>query len=120
MVAIKIIKRPAGEAPEWVRDAWIGLELIAVNDAPAKTLGFGVLSGPKGRLGQLLGIVSGRAVRYEGFVVRSGQAIACLSAHNSEAANWWRENCPNFIKPKGGLLFRTDECEIIRTTSPWR
>ena len=38
MVRIKIIKRPAGEAPEWVRDAWIGLELIAVNAFDLATL----------------------------------------------------------------------------------
>ena len=120
MVRIKIIKRPAGEAPEWVRDAWIGLELIAVNNAPAKTYGFGVVSGPKSRLGQIFGLITGRAVRYDGFAVRSAQAIALLSAQNIEAANWWRENCPEFTRPEGGLLFQADECEIQTSTIPWR
>lgn len=120
MITIKIIKRPAGEAPEWVRDAWIGLELLAINDTPAKTIGYGVLEGPKSKLGQLLGLVTGRAERYEGFVVRSDHAIDLLAASNSLAATWWRENCPELTRPERQFLFQANECQVIPSTSPWR
>jgi hypothetical protein len=110
---IEIVSRPDGEAPEWVRDAWIGLELRALNRVPEKILGFGVLSGPKSRLGEWFGTFVGRTVSYEGFIVDAVEAVQSLSLHNSEAARWWRENCSHILEPGGSLMFRSQECKVL-------
>lgn len=54
-VSIKIISTPPGEAPEYIRQAWIGLVLPANNSEPSSYMGTGVLSGPRSiRTGYIL------------------------------------------------------------------
>jgi len=60
---IRIKSIPSGEAPEHIRQAWIG---VVIPVPPRLTerrnfLGFGVLSGPKSRLGAVLFLLLGRA-----------------------------------------------------------
>ncbi len=52
---IEIVFPPAGEAPLWVREKWIGLRLpVASPEAkPVCALTAGVLTGPKGLLAAL-------------------------------------------------------------------
>ncbi len=87
---IRIIARPDGEAPEAIRDAWIGLELPLVHPEPVDTLGFGVLTGPKHRWLEILLCHLGRAQKVSGYVVPADQAIQRLAAKDPTAAIWWR------------------------------
>lgn len=70
--AIRIIAVPPGDAPEWVRQAWVGLELPLAPDAP-----------------------KGKAVVY------SHEAIAVLAKANPKAAAWWKTNFPRACRALG-------------------
>lgn len=80
MARIRIVRRPDGEAPEDVRDAWIGLILETLHDEPFED--------PSAR-----GSVTHRVTPMTGVLVLSRVAIAALEAANqTEAVTWWREN----------------------------
>ena len=86
---IEITSRPFGEAPEWVRDQWIGLILPTSGHASTTIKGYGVLSGPRSVIGEIWCQLLGRAERYEGYIVDTAEAIAILEARSPEAAAWW-------------------------------
>ena len=79
---IRIVKRPRGEAPEDVRDAWIGLVLPVVprQTSPVDVKGFGVLSIPKSWLARRLSRLFGRVHRMRGHAVNSMVAVDLLTA----------------------------------------
>lgn len=108
---IRIVKRPAGEAPEWVRDAWIGVRLPTKRDRPRDRIGLGVLSGPHGHFQQLLFWLRGKTFRVTGYAVNALEAVELLSVKNAEAAEWWRSNCPRLLDGHRNLVFQPNECE---------
>src|SRR5438045_781095 len=68
---IRIVKRPDGEAPEEVRDAWIGL-LLPVLPRFSRMVarrGVGVHSGPRSYLGMWFAALVGRGKPMRGYVV---------------------------------------------------
>ena len=71
-VKIRMIAVPPGDAPEWVRNAWVGLELPLVPDAPDNR-----------------------------DMVYSHEAVAVLAAANPNAADWWRANFPKACRALG-------------------
>ena len=116
MPSIRIIKRPAGEAPESVRDAWVGLILPLPNDNSARRQqfpAFGVLSGPKNLLGTIWNLMLGRHLRYDGYAVATLDALLVLESHDPAAANWWRANTPHLLKPGARFIFEANVCEEI-------
>jgi hypothetical protein len=108
---VRIIARPEGEAPEWVRDAWIGLELPLVHAGAVETLGFGVLTGPKYRWVESLLCRLGRAQRVCGYVVPADEAVERLAGKSPEAARWWRENAARYTQPGAAFVFDVPACE---------
>jgi hypothetical protein len=79
---IRIVKRPRGEAPEDVRDAWIGLVLPVVprQTGPVDVKGFGVLSIPKSWLARRLSRLFGRVHRMRGYAVNTMVASISFTA----------------------------------------
>jgi hypothetical protein len=113
-VAVAIVRAPIGEAPDWVREAWIGLRLPIGHPAHAvRVRGVGVLSVPRSRLGWWWAAITGRAQTIEGYLVPSAEAIALLADHRPEAAAWWRSNTPWFSCPGQQFLFDTPACAPI-------
>ena len=112
---IRIKSVPPGEAPETIRQAWIGIVIpVPPRVSRRRTfLGTGVLSGPKNRLGALLAILLGRTHRVTGYMVESKTALELLAASSPEAANWWRDNAPHFFEPGRAFVFSGDSCEEI-------
>ncbi len=110
---IRIKSTPPGEAPEDIRQAWIGLEIPIPPRFAGRRRGFGVgvVSGPKSRLGALFAILLGRRQRAVGYIVEASVAVDLLAAHSPEAAGWWRQNAPSFIEPGRYFLFAADSCE---------
>jgi hypothetical protein len=104
---LRITSTPPGEAPLWVREQWVGLELPLVqrNDRPSKHLAFGVLRGPLGCLRLLGDILRGRAVRESGYLVSSHLALDILAKSSPAAASWWRESAPHLLRPGHVFLF---------------
>jgi hypothetical protein len=111
---IRITAVPPGEAPLWVREKWVGLELPAVGySAPKGFFAYRVLSSPHSMLAQWWGVVRGRAERISGYAVEAGSAIDVLATSSPEAAAWWRENAPHVIGPRRQLLFPEHVCRIV-------
>ena len=107
---IEIIRRPLGEAPEWVRDAWIGIRLPILSARRHSYYSFGVLSGPTGFFRQLAAMFTGRAEKVDGYAVNALRAIEALDNHNPEASSWWRENAPRFLDGKRNFVFDSHCC----------
>lgn len=105
---LHITSVPAGEAPLWVREQWVGLALpLAQRRAtPLVFLTSGVLSGPTGFLSCLLALLTGKLERQSGYLVESRVAVAILALKNPEAAAWWQENAPRQLKPKRLFVFQ--------------
>ena len=108
---IEIVRRPAGEAPEWVRDAWIGLSLPLAMAGRQNLRAASVLENSQGFFGWLLLMLSGRTERLEGYVVIAKDAVDILDAHDNRAACWWRENTPQLLDGRQTFLFDVPCCE---------
>ena len=112
--AIRIIAVPPGEAPLWVREKWVGLELPLALDAAARDyVGFGVVSGPQTWLRQMWDIVRGRADRVRGYAVEGARAVEILQSSSPEAADWWRTHAPRHLAPRRYLVFHAHVCREI-------
>jgi hypothetical protein len=113
--SVRIIVVPPGEAPLWVREKWVGLELPLMRWPSARTfIGFGAVSGPRTCLTQIWALLRGRSDRVYGFVVDASRAVDILDRASPEAAAWWRENAAEFVLPTRGLIFHAEACEIVR------
>lgn len=110
-MTVRIVQRPCGEAPEWVRDAWVGVSLPVKHKKSYAFHTVGVLSGPKGLLSQFWARISGRSTKVTGFVVSARTAIQILEAARPEAAAWWRESTPKMLKAGRSFLFDAASCE---------
>jgi hypothetical protein len=111
---IRIIAVPPGEAPFWVRQEWIGLELPLTRYVnPQSALAFGVLSGPSSWLGQMWGLLRGRADRIVGYAVEAAKAVEILQTKSPDAAGWWHEHAPQSVAPGRYLLFHEHVCEVV-------
>ncbi len=110
---IRITRTPPGEAPEHIRQAWVGLVLpVHEHHAGLQTrLGVGVLTGPRTWFGILLAMLTGRARRATGYVVDAKAALDLLAAHAPKAADWWRTHAPRFTEPGRYFLFAGEVCE---------
>lgn len=96
---IRITKIPDGEAPEIVRQAWVGLELPCHLVA-----GF---SGP-----DAVEVITKQKVapRY-GFTVPQDQALSILAEKHPGAATWWKKH--GFPEMNRYFNFEQDSAEII-------
>jgi hypothetical protein len=111
---IRVIAVPPGEAPLWVREKWVGIELpVAGYSAPRKFFGYGVLSSPHSMLAKWWGVIRGRAERVSGYAVEAIAAVDILATSSPEAAVWWRENTPHLIGPRCYLVFPELVCQIV-------
>jgi hypothetical protein len=114
-VRIRILKPPPGEAPEHVRQAWLGLVLpvVARCRGPARVVAFGVLSGPRNWVHGLLQAILGRAPQEVGYCVYCTVAIDILRAACPDAADWWSRNTPHLLKRGYFFVFPPESCEEL-------
>lgn len=111
---VRIIAVPPGEAPLWVREKWVGVELpVAQYSSGRWFYAYDVLSLPRTWVAQWWGIVRGRAERISGYAVESIRAVDILSTSSPEAAAWWRQNTPHLIAPNRYLVFHEETCQIV-------
>jgi hypothetical protein len=96
MLYLNISSTPPGEAPEWVREQWVGLSLPLAQQsaAPKNWPMMGVLTGHKSRVLQTLFWMLGRYPLECGYLVESRRAIEILETCHQDAATWWRQNSP--------------------------
>lgn len=96
MERFKIIAMPPGQAPEWVRKEWIGLELPMI---PMESVLFQV------------GVFGGTPEKLDGYPADAQVAIDLLSKKSPKAAEWWRDNAPHVLADS--LVFKKEVCEVI-------
>jgi hypothetical protein len=103
---IRIVAVPPGEAPQGIRQAWVGVELplVAGQKQPQASAVHGVMSGG----------LAGSALAY---VVDGRTAVERLASHDPNAADWWRENAPHVLAAGYQLLFPADVCQPIDQTA---
>lgn len=96
MFRILIIKVPRGEAPLWVREAWLGMtfECAGVSHSAA-----GVLSNEVVDHGQ------------QGYQVSQAKACKALAAVQPNAAAWWNDH--GYPSPGGKFVFYRDEVLVL-------
>lgn len=116
MGTIRIIARPPGEAPEHIRDAWVGVELplAAGKDYARQFRVRGVLTGPHGPTPwwrYLMNILTGASRRQAGYAVDALAAVDVLAAKDPAAADWWRQHCAYLLDGKRRFCFSADVCE---------
>jgi len=119
---VRIVRAPEGEAPLWVREAWVGLELPLATMTQVTVETGGVLSGPVSPLGFWWAKLRGRLKRTTGYVVMSARAIDLLARSRPEAAAWWRSHTPHFLLPHQMFIFDAPACEPSPepiANSPW-
>lgn len=98
MQRIKIIGVPTGEAPQDIREAWVGLVLPTLGASEPSGMEAGVLGGEASP--ENLG----------GYHVLAGDAVEALRhAGKGEAANWWDD----LLFEDEALIFGKQFCELV-------
>jgi len=98
--SIKIISTPSGEAPEKIRDAWIGVEMPCVYYLEKGSESFGIFSQQQTETSSV-------------YVVAQIQAIGALEEVSPEAAKWWNDH--GFPKSDEALFsFKKNEVEELK------
>ena len=112
---VRITKVPPGEAPLWVRRAWVGLELpLALRSRAAVSVGtHGVFSAPRGELARLLAAFTGRVDRQRGFVVDARIAVDLLEDIDPRAAAWWRKHAAHVLRRGRCFVFAEESGEVV-------
>jgi hypothetical protein len=96
---VRIIRTPAGEAPEAIRRAWVGVKLPLRRGETHP------------RLHQSVGMLSHRAPETTmGYATDSRAAVKALACHAPEAAAWWREHAPPLDGAGISVFFPWDVC----------
>ena len=95
MFQIMIVKVPQGEAPDWVKQAWLGVVLPCIGASHSSA--DGVLSGEPANHG------------CAGYYVPQHLACEILAKTNPAAVAWWKEKG----YPKIGHSFVFYENEIV-------
>ena len=113
---VRIVAVPPGDAPAWVREKWVGLELpLAQSSTEAsRSRTADVLSGPKSFLGVLATLLRGGYQQRSGFKVDVMQALEVLEIRSPDAAQWWRTNAPHLVKPSRCFVFSEHVCKVVQ------
>jgi hypothetical protein len=106
MNSFRIIAVPPGQAPLWVRQAWVGL-VLPMDKPPS-------VPSIVPRIGAVTSTFVG-GVTPTKFSVKFRTALPILRKANPEAANWWEtESHPAFrLDPLALLIFAPEVCELL-------
>ncbi len=100
MSSIRITSTPAGEAPEWVREAWVGVEMSIHGLEKDGARSIGVLGGAPSPENK------------NGYMVSFESACRALElAGKLDALRWWRRN--SIASDASLLVFGQQFCEYL-------
>lgn len=109
---IRVVAVPAGEAPQWVHEKWVGVELPLALRSAHEFRTFGVLSGPRSFLAALGRLLTGRFTRRRDYAVEVAAAVAALERVHPDAAAWWT-NAAHLFRRSSYFMFREHECQLM-------
>jgi len=97
---VRITAPPPGEAPDWVRACWVGLELPLISGQvrPLQGPAYQVLS-------------RSFVLVPDGYAVDGKTAVQILETANVAAGHWWRANVPAVLAPGHQMVFPAHVCE---------
>ena len=113
MSSVRIIAAALGEAPLWVRQAWVGLDLPTIRPDSRTYCGAGVLSGPKTLWAFFAAWFGGKLFPYQGYTVSALKAVELLDAVRPDAARWWREHTPHLMRRGQAFVFDEPACQAL-------
>ena len=127
MAKIRIVAVPPGQAPKWVREQWVGLELPVAENTPSPEdsqvgVNYGkprefietILEGPTEETeNEFWQRVTSKykPENIGGYPVETRIAIEILRKKSPAAAQWWEENISPSIIP--WLVFKKEVCELV-------
>jgi len=104
MKKIRIVSIPQGEAPKWVREAWIGIELPLASDQP--------------RDSKPVGVISRKVYHRYGYWVNRNVALRILEEKSLKAFRWWLDYYTKregkVLSPTKLFVFDLDCCEVVK------
>lgn len=104
VLKVKITSRPGGYAPEWVRNAWINIELEVIYEPEA--LKIQAMMSPIGPVPI--------TQKMNGYVIKTADALEVLKLHNQEAYQWWEKNREDlFLNPEARWFFEAGCCQPV-------
>jgi hypothetical protein len=112
---IRIVRVPTGDAPDEVREAWVGVELPLHRPGLYKSKVHGLLSPTRGRFDNWIRCRLGITKSRVGYLVAAAPAVDELSRHNPSAARWFRETVPHLLGPGKLFVFAAEECRTVET-----
>jgi len=106
---------PPGEAPQWVREKWVGLKLPLAqrSSRPIRRMTAGVITGPRTVFAALRALLTGNWSRSEGYWVDARAALAVLESAHPDAASWWRIHTPHMFRGKRRFMFQAGVGRIV-------
>ena len=112
---VRIIDVPLGEAPLWVRKAWVGLVLPLADgeNGPRRVPTSGVMTGPRGFFDILWRLLFDPFPSSWQYIVAVDEAIDILAESDPEAAAWWEVNAPHLVGKGRNFGFAEDVCEEV-------
>jgi len=117
---VRIIATPLGDAPEWVRRGWVGLELPVLDPEPITTQTSSVLPvTPTTSIDPVTGvfrIFNGPKI-VTGYLAPVDACIAILADAHPKAAEWWRLNTPHLLNCGKSWIFDESACQLIPLAS---
>lgn len=117
-VRIRITSVPPGDAPLWVREKWIGVELVSAPGDSPKTFPAASVLAPSTFFASLWRLITGQSRRVTGYPVQVTSAIDALQKSCPEAAMWWRATTPQLISPSRYFVFDAAACQVVASPAP--
>jgi hypothetical protein len=99
----KVVKAPSGGSPQWVRDAWIGVQFQALQ---------GVAVTVPARASGEDGVTERR-----GYPTNARELLGLLALVNEDAARWYLDNAPQMLDPKQVFILDENCCVAIADLS---
>jgi len=109
---IRIVAVPPGEAPQWVREQWVGCELPLVGrmgGGTFKTIGVLKVSSYWAYFRESF---FGKTEMVDGYMVDAAAAVRVLEMKSPEAAAWWWEHAP-YLTRRGRFIFHKEACALV-------
>lgn len=110
---IRITSVPSGDAPLWVREKWVGVELTSALGSSPGTFPSASVLAPSSLFASLWRRITGQSRKVNGYPVQVTAAIDALEKSSPEAAMWWRQNTPQLVSPRRAFVFDANACEVV-------
>ncbi len=114
----EIIHAPEGTSPQWVRDAWVGVQFQAMQAAPV-TIQTRAAGTQSSAFAIIKAAAQGQTVITEkrGYPANARDLLGLLALHNKDAALWYIDNAPQMLDPRQVFVFEQSCCLSITQLS---